>query len=149
MRHKRYAAMCSATPCFASKPRTITSSRTCTTSLCARYRKDSALSKSSSRSSPHHQRWAPDFPIAAKGRITDRLIEIKEPKPAGDDVQPPPDDDEERVPVDEIVEPLPCEESEQLAAAGAVNTDPPPPPPPPPPEEPPPPPKEPPTGNGH
>src|SRR5262249_43959922 len=95
--------------------------------------------------------WASDFPIAAKGRITDRLIEIKEPKLAGDNVlQPPPDDDGEATPVDEIVEPLPWEESKQRAAAGAVNTNPPPPPPPPPPEEPspPPPPEEPPTGNG-
>jgi hypothetical protein len=72
--------------------------------------------------------WAPDFPIAAKGRITDRLIEIKEPKastPVNNDVRPPPDDDEEPAPVDEIVEPLPWEEPEPLAAAGTVNPDPP------------------------
>src|SRR5215831_14349728 len=97
--------------------------------------------------------WAPDFPIAAKGRITDRLIEIKEPKattPVNNDVRSAPDDDEEPTPVDEIVEPLPWEEPEPLAAAGAANTDPPLPLPPPPPEEPPPPPpkEEPPTGNG-
>src|SRR5262249_48735854 len=93
--------------------------------------------------------WAPDFPIAAKGRITDRLIEIKA---ASDDARPAPDDDEEPTPVDEIAEPLPWEEPEGLAAAGTANTDPPPPPPPPPPPEeppPPPPPKEPPPGNGH
>src|SRR6516164_5311735 len=98
--------------------------------------------------------WAPDFPIAAKGRITDRLIEIKEPKPASDDVQPPPDDDGEPAAVDEIVEPLPWEEPEELAAAGTINTDPPAPPspPPPPPGGPPPPPPEDeksPSGNSH
>jgi hypothetical protein len=102
--------------------------------------------------------WAPDFPIAAKGRITDRLIEIKEPKPASDDIQPPLDDDDDGAPapVDEIVESLPWEEPEKLVATGTVNTElpPPPPPPPPPPEEPPPPPppppkeEEPPSENG-
>jgi len=85
--------------------------------------------------------WAPDFPIAAKGRITDRLIEIKEPNattPVNNDVQSASDDDEKPTPVDEIVEPLPWEEPEPLAAAGAANTDPPLPPPPS--EQPPPPP---------
>jgi DNA polymerase len=92
--------------------------------------------------------WAPDFPIAAKGRITDRLIEIKPPKSASDDVPPPLDDEEEPAPVDEVIEPLPWEESE-LAATGTINTDSPPPPPPPP-GDPPPPPEdeEPPSGNG-
>ena len=70
--------------------------------------------------------WAPDFPIAAKGRITDRLIEIKPPKSASDDVPPPLDDEEEPAPVDEVIEPLPWEESE-LAATGTINTDSPPP----------------------
>jgi DNA polymerase len=52
--------------------------------------------------------WAPDFPIAAKGRITDRLIEIKEPKAT---IDPAPaidaydDDDTERPSVaDEAIE---------------------------------------------
>src|SRR5262249_23603290 len=88
--------------------------------------------------------WAPDFPIAAKGRITDRLIEIKEPNattPVNNDVQSAPDDDEEPTPV-EIVEPLPWEGPEPLAAEGAANPDPPLPLPPPPPEEPPPPPRK-------
>ena len=63
--------------------------------------------------------WAPDFPIAAKGRITDRLIEIKEPKPANDDARPLPDNNEEPALVDESVEPSPWEEPEKgLAAAG-------------------------------
>src|SRR5262249_5090025 len=94
--------------------------------------------------------WAPDFPIAAKGRITNCLIEIKEPTaPKGDSVQPPPEGEEEPTPVDEIVEPWPGEDREPLAAGDAPNTDPPLPLPPPPPEEPPPPPpkEEPPTGN--
>jgi AAA domain len=93
--------------------------------------------------------WAPDFPIAAKGRTTDRLIEVKPSKSASDDVSPPLDDEEEPAPVDEAIEPLPWEESE-LATTATINPNPPPPPPPPPPGDPPPPPedKEPPSGNG-
>jgi DNA polymerase len=64
--------------------------------------------------------WAPDFPIAAKGRTTDRLIEVKPSKSASDDVSPPLDDEEEPAPVDEAIEPLPWEESE-LATTATIN----------------------------
>src|SRR6516162_6923153 len=65
--------------------------------------------------------WAPDFPIAAKGRITDRLIEIKPPKSASEDVPPPLDDEDEPAPVDGVVKPLPVVESE-ISAAYMLNS---------------------------
>jgi hypothetical protein len=75
--------------------------------------------------------WAPDFPIAAKGRIADRLIEIKEPKqaaPTDDNAEVDNADDENESHAPPIFEEPPQIEEPTLAFAEETPPQPPPPP---------------------